>query len=483
TEDITLTAEFTESTYSVTFAETPAGTFSDITGVTEENGSYTAVYNTDVTFTFTANDDYEISEIYFTADGTKHSLNDKAGGSYTIPGSEITGTISVIVESSATRTFTFTVNPESGGSLIGTTAFTLLLGKYLTEEQINSISVIAPTGYSFKGWRITAESNVYNSSLDSSTSTDLVDESAEEVIIADDNLSGSAVEIEEYEPVEEQNAPVETTPSVNVSLASLVSDRIYITDELLTIEADRNITFEAVFELTDYSVSDENSAVTITDGVDDSGNAHYGTDVKFTLTGDKIISYVGYKTGENGTEVKLTADENGVFTIPGSAVTDNIYIITTVVSDIEITFISHDDYLGEAVTAGEGRKIAILSADLLDSGTYALTSGREFLYSEKYGAYVMWVDEDTTAEALSAEITINLNGTTAYVDYSGDINGSGSTTEADAGMLSDILANNWTKDVTDSQLFSLDVEQAEAPKQIYTSDAVWILLNNIGTDD
>ncbi|MCD8216101.1 MAG: hypothetical protein LUC97_10755 [Clostridiales bacterium] len=119
----------------------------------------------------------------------------------------------------------------------------------------------------------------------------------------------------------------------------------------------------------------------------------------------------------------------------------------------------------------------------MDSGTYALTSGREFLYSEKYGAYVMLVDEDTTAEALSAEITINLNGTTAYVDYSGDLNGSGSTMEADAGMLSDILANNWTKDVTDSQLFSLDVEQAETSKQIYTSDAVWILLNNTGTDD
>ncbi|MCD8089490.1 MAG: hypothetical protein LUD81_02520 [Clostridiales bacterium] len=50
-------------------------------------------------------------------------------------------------------------------------------------------------------------------------------------------------------------------------------------------------------------------------------------------------------------------------------------------------------------------------------------------------------------------------------------------------MISDILANTWTKDLTDSQLFSLDVEQAEAPKQIYTSDAVWILLNNTGTDD
>ncbi|MCD8089489.1 MAG: hypothetical protein LUD81_02515, partial [Clostridiales bacterium] len=392
TGDLTVTAEFRESSYSITFTKTPSGTFSNISGVSEENGSYTAVYNTDVTFTFIPNEDYETAEIYFTVDGVKPRLNDNGSGSYTISGSDITGTVSVIVESNATRTFTITVNSESGGSLTGTTAFTLLLGRYLTEEQLNGLSVTAPTGYSFKGWRITAESNVYNSSLDSTESTasteekEIVKETVREtVIIDDDNLSGSAVEAEETIPEEEseEKPETETTSSVNVVLASLVSDRIYTSDELLTIEADRNITFEAVFELTDFSVIDENSAAVITDGADDSGNVHYGTNVSFTLTGDKIISYVGYKIGENGTETKLTADENGVFTIPGSVINDNVYIITTVVSGIEITFISHDDYLGEAVTAGEGRKIAVLSAALLDSGTYALTNGREFFYSEK----------------------------------------------------------------------------------------------------
>ncbi|MCD8158622.1 MAG: hypothetical protein LUD77_06950 [Clostridiales bacterium] len=47
-------------------------------------------------------------------------------------------------------------------------------------------------------------------------------------------------------------------------------------------------------------------------------------------------------------------------------------------------------------------------------------------------------------------------------------------------MINDILDNNWSGEVTDAQLFSLDVDQTESPKQVYTSDIVWVLEESIG---
>ncbi len=298
--------------------------------------------------------------------------------------------------------------------------------------------------------------------------------------LSNEVLSGSAVEV--------------------VSLAAINGDltgTTYTNDELLTLAADRNITFEAVFKLADFNVIDENGAVDITDGLEN-GAAHMGTDITFTINDDYVVSYTAYKIGD-GEPVQIMADTTtGIFTIPGSAITGDVTIVTTVVmketstdpgsSDEKATLdvIIHDNYMGENISAADGRMIVVLDAEMLDDGNYALTGYGEFFYSEEYGAYVIWVDEDETAVTVNGKLTTSANDP-IIIDYSGDTNGSGIVTAGDAGMINDILKNQWNYDVTDAQLFSLDVERTKSDtesengyQQIKTSDVVWTLKESIG---
>ena len=159
------------------------------------------------------------------------------------------------------------------------------------------------------------------------------------------------------------------------------------------------------------------------------------------------------------------------------------------ISNIDTLILSHGDYdhMGEAINAfDDNRKIAVLDADELERGNYALTNGREFFRSERYGAYVMIVDAGETAKTMNAKLTVNENGTLRPVDYSGDLNGTGVVTAGDGGMLNDILGNTWSYVVTDSQLFMLDVEGNngdEGYQKAMTSDIVWILKESLGLND
>ncbi len=379
-------------------------------------------------FTFTANNNVEVECVYYTVDGGEKAALTETDGKYTIDGSNVKGNIVIYFETSETYVYTFVSSDTTQGTVLGTTGFVLSSGDTLTETQFGTVVINSLTGYSFKEWQI------------------------------DDVTSGSAVVV-----------PTE-------------------------VEATRDLIFYAMFELTNFEVDDENSAVNIISGLEN-GYAHMGTDITFTIADDCVVSYVAYKIGD-GNEVQITADTStGVFTIPGSAITGDITIVTTVVMQTEdssdpgaaeekatLDVIVHDDYVGESITVADSRKIVLINAAKLDNGNYALTGYGDFFYSEKYGAYVIWVDEDETATTIKGKLTTSSNEPT-IIDYSGDTNGTGVVTAGDAGMINDILKNQWNYDVTDEQLFKLDVEQTEGPKQILTSDVVWTLKESIGLND
>ncbi|MCC8096991.1 MAG: hypothetical protein LIO44_00155, partial [Eubacterium sp.] len=372
-----------------------------------------------------------------------------SNGVYTISGNEVTGAVSIYYDSSDMAVYTFYVDDADAekGSLTGSTAFILSSGGSLTETQVNSIGISEGTGYTFDHWEVTKEGDVITASVS------LAD-------LANDVLSGSALEVVSADLAEETYV-----------------GRTYTNDALLSLTADRNLTFKAVFELTDFNVTDENGKAVISSGLTN-GYAHMGDDLVFSFNSG-IVYYAAYKIGD-GTETVLTgtADSKGNFTIPGSVITDDVTIITKT-SGSEYELISHDNYLGEKITAGDGKQIVLIETSKLDSGNFALTDGSEFFYSESYGAYVMWVDESETVKTINGKLTTSANEV-SDVDYTGDINGTGVVTAGDAGMINDILENNWSYEVTDAQLFSLDVDQAESPKQVYTSDIVWVLEESIG---
>lgn len=415
--DTTVTAEFEPSKYSISFAESSVGEFGNISGV--EDGK--ATYLTDVSFTFTPNENYRIESVYYTVNGEgQNDIVDNGDGNYTIPGTSIRGDISVTVETQETRTFVFaTAAGENRGSLSGTTSFIIDMGEYITAEQLENVIINETPGYSFTGWMV------------------------------DDTISGQAVVV-----------PAE-------------------------VPADRDITFYAQFGYTDFDVTDNNNAANIISGLEN-GYAHLNTDIEFEIKDSIAVTYVGYSIGD-GEAVKLTADDEGNYTVPGSVITGDVTIVTNVVPGGGFTFISKADYMGEAINAfDDNRKIAVLDADELERGNYALTNGREFFWSDRYGAYVMIVDAGETAKTMNAKLTVNENGTLRPVDYSGDLNGTGVVTAGDGGMLNDILGNTWSYVVTDSQLFMLDVEGNngdEGYQKAMTSDIVWILKESLGLND
>ena len=417
TADTTVTAEFEPSKYSISFAESSVGEFGNISGVEDDK----ATYLTDVSFTFTPNENYRIESVYYTVNGERQNdIVDNGDGSYTIPGSSIRGSISVVADTQETRTFVFaTAAGEDKGSLSGTTSFIIDMGEYITAEQLENVIINETPGYSFTGWMV------------------------------DDTISGQAVVV-----------PAE-------------------------VPADRDITFYAQFGYTDFDVTDNNNAANIISGLEN-GYAHLNTDIEFEIKDSIAVTYVGYSIGD-GEAVKLTADDEGNYTVPGSVITGDVTIVTNVVPGGSFTFISKADYMGEAINAfDDNRKIAVLDADELERGNYALTNGREFFWSDRYGAYVMIVDAGETAKTMNAKLTVNENGTLRPVDYSGDLNGTGVVTAGDGGMLNDILGNTWSYVVTDSQLFMLDVEGNngdEGYQKAMTSDIVWILKESLGLND
>lgn len=153
-----------------------------------------------------------------------------------------------------------------------------------------------------------------------------------------------------------------------------------------------DITLKPVFTVQsyDFTTTANQSTVNVTNGVAD-GKATYGQDVTFTVTPNNgyVVESVGYRIGDQTTALTtLSHDKNGVYTIEGSKITENVtvevvtkafYVVTFAVDnqqtytlgDVNNTFYAKEGTAGlytnqtfatranePAVTAADGYRLA-----------------------------------------------------------------------------------------------------------------------------
>lgn len=425
TGDVTYTANFTHGIYNVTNGST------DIANITFESGiEYDqATHGTDVTFTVSkadADDNYEIIAVmYSIANDNEHqsvTLTPDSEGVYTIPGSVITGDVTITATSRNTVTLSFVSDDTTRGTVTGTTVFTILTGNALGETNFALVITNALKGYTFSHWELAGNEVSEN---------DIVN------MVVDETLSGAAVE------------------------------------------------YRAVFDHGTYSVSSEDVNLEDTEG-NAITQAVHGTDLTFTPVKENCLVANVSVTIDGEEYSALVNNGDGSYTIAGNDITGNIVVTaftlrSTVPGDPIIEFISEEDYKALA----ENTKIAVLNINMGDlRGNKPMYDNREFYRSDKYNAYFMIVDADVTAEDIANGLYL-ASGNAQVIDYGGDLNGSGSITAADAGIINELIYKLRTAP-TDMQRLMADVWHntidRESLKSVTVSDVLWALRKAVGLE-
>ncbi len=166
------------------------------------------------------------------------------------------------------------------------------------------------------------------------------------------------------------------------------------------IPADRDITFKAMFGYIDYNVNVVEDAVDIISGVDANGYAHMNTDIVFEVKEGNEVKYVGYSIGD-GEVSELTADSQGRYTIPGSAIVGDVNIV---VEFEDISYLIGDASNDGLITANDA---AIVLQKVLNN---AFTTACEEAYPNHYMRILdVTADSILTADDASAILQKALN--------------------------------------------------------------------------
>lgn len=208
------------------------------------------------------------------------------------------------------------------------------------------------------------------------------------------------------------------------------------------------------------------------EGVDGVDSATFGQDLTFKPQVDgELVLGARYRVGE-GEWITLERNEDGSYTIPGAAIIGDVTIeLDTVNGTWEL--IPGEEYLAAPI----GTQIAVLKAAKLEEGTYALNGYSDMFYSEKYQGYVYFVDASETTDTLTGKLAVSKNQVTE-IDYSGDVNGDGKISSADATAVNAVLHGLGLADqLTDEMRFALDVNKDGL---ISTMDMKLILDRTVG---
>ncbi len=143
TSDVTYTATYKAGTYAISFPTIEKVTFTPGDGIT--SGKVT--YGTAAKFTMTVADGRKVSKVSYKIGETTTELTENEG-IYTIPGTALTGDVTIVVESVAT----YTVEFKAGEN--GTVAKTMTVdaGHVLLDSEIPTPTPNA--GYKFLEWRL-----------------------------------------------------------------------------------------------------------------------------------------------------------------------------------------------------------------------------------------------------------------------------------------------------------------------------------------
>lgn len=197
----------------------------------------------------------------------------------------------------------------------------------------------------------------------------------------------------------------------------------------------------------------------------------HGAAYNFTLTKEKGYAYTVSASTASGTNVEVTENEDGSYTI--ASVTEDITIIIEKALDITVE-------VSEYVTLNDKVMFLVLVTGEHEDGKCFAYGGNAMVYSEVYDAYAYLTVEsgEYNADTAKASITITdgENQTVSSANY--DVNQTGLVDINDAQLVYDIY-NGKYEDVSTLGLVKLLNADTVADKTVNVSDAIAVV-SNIG---
>lgn len=355
--DVTVTPIFTAGSYNFTAPNTVTVTG----GVTDGR----VTHDKNVTFTVQPGENKAISSVsWIDQNGQSNPLTADANGVYKIPGDKILGNVSINVETVEYRTVTFQAG--EGAELTTTTLYTKynIGGLYSAPTCKDNETANVPVPSAAQGYRLPAD-NAAEPMWGSYTSASIMEAKIDSNITL--TVNGIKQITVSFAAGANGALSGETTRTVdiNTSFASIAPTATpnpgYKFDGWTPVvdKITEAATFTANFSKASFNVSASQSnlySVGITTGegitADPNGgySVVYGTDVSFTVSGigGAKVTGVQYKVGSGETK-SLTADANGVYTIPGNEIIDSVVISASVDNTGNITFNAGDHGTGTVV--------------------------------------------------------------------------------------------------------------------------------------
>lgn len=374
--NITLTPVFTAQSYD--FTTTANQSTVTVTGGLTTDGK--ATYGQNITFTVAPNEGYVVTDVRYTVgSGASTSLTANSGV-YTIPGSMITGNVTVEVVTVKYVTVTFqagTGNTLTGGAGAVAYAKSGVAGLYTNTTFMTQFTV--PTPAAQEGYRLADQTG--EALWKDESGTGYTAETVKTAVFSADTVL-TAQSVKTYKVTFESADPAKATVVGSQTLDSgttiteiptatytagytfkewRIGKTAYASDEALkdvAINSDTTVTLvakDASYSATLYG----GNAAEVTDitGISN-GNATHGTPITFKLTakdGYKVTK-VAYQIGK-GTAQEITA-QNDIYTIPGDAITGSVALVLTTSRTYTINF-----------AAGENGTVTGTTLFVLDVGS------------------------------------------------------------------------------------------------------------------
>ena len=369
--NITLKPVFTVQSYAFTYTQNQS-TVGDIAGV--EAGK--ATYGQDVTFTVAPNAKHIVKQVSYTVGGGTAKTIVPENGVYTIPGTEIIG--EVALEITTVPYYTVTFKAGTGTELTSKTVFTLGTGFYTDTTFAADKVMEAPTPAAQTGYRLADQTG--EALWKDESGTGYTAETVKTAVFsADTMLTAQSVKtykvtFKSADPAKasitgsqtlDEGATITEIPAVTYTAGYTfkewrIGGTAYANDEALkavAINSDTTVTLAAKDDSYTATLTGGDAAeITVITGI--TGNqAVHGTDITFKLTakpGYKVTA-VAYQIN-GGTAVTLTPAD-GVYTIPGDAITGPVTLRLTSNETVTVTF-----------AAGKNGSVSETTAFVLDKG-------------------------------------------------------------------------------------------------------------------
>lgn len=426
--DVTLKPVFTVQSYAFTCTQNRS-TVSITAGVVGGK----ATYGKNVTFTVTPNDKHIVKQVSYTvgSSGTAKTIVPE-NGVYTIPGAEIVG--EVVLEITTVPYYAVTFKAGTGIDLTETTLYTFGDGSgfYTNTTFANDEKAEVPTPTAREGYRLAnqADEVLWKNANGTGYTAETVKTA---VFRADTVLTAQSVKTYKVTFVSADPAMASISGSLTLDAGTTITaippvsytagytfkewrigETAYASDEALKaveINSDTTVTLTAkdksyAATLTGGDAAEITDVTSLTDG-----QAVHGTAITFKLTaktGYKVTA-VAYQIN-GGAAVTLTP-EDGVYTIPGDAITGPVTLQLTSNETVTVTFAAGaNGSVGGGSTAFILDKGGKLTADQLKAVTKAGDAG--YIFKE-------WrIDGATKTEGEILGTTFDANTTvTAIFDH------------------------------------------------------------------